>query len=184
MKRILFLCALLGLVGSAALEAQNEKSRMLIVYYSYSGNTQTLAKEIQKATGADLFEIKTVEAYPEEYQAVVDQAKKEIADRVRPAIQALPENLEDYDVVFVGSPNWWSTIAPPVSTLLSKVNLKGKTVVPFITHGSGGMADCEKDVKALCPRSDFKKGLAINGNVAEKSSVAVQKWLKEIGLGK
>lgn len=163
-------------------KSENAK-KILVVYYSWGGNTQEVARQIQKTTGGDIFEIVPAEAYPEEYQACVDQAKQEIKEGVKPALKSKVENLESYDVVFVGTPNWWSTIAPPVATFLSEHNLAGKTVIPFCTHGGGGIARCFSDMAKLCPESKMmEKGLAVSGNNAKSAQGDVDKWLKEIGI--
>ena len=94
----------------------------------------------------------------------------------------MPENLAQYDVVFIGSPNWWSTIAPPVATFLTKGDFSGKTVIPFVTHGGGGIARCEADMKKLCPGSTLLKGFAINGSTVQNAMPRIQKWLQEIGI--
>ena len=113
--------------------------KILIAYYSYSGNTAEVAKAIQAKTGGDLFEIKSDHAYPAEYRPMTEQAKKEIADGFRPNLTTKVGNIAQYDIVFLGSPNWWGTITPQVSSFLESYDLNGKTVVPFITHGGGGV---------------------------------------------
>lgn len=92
---------------------------MLVAYFSHSGNTRAMARQIAEATGGDLFEIVPAAAYPAEYGAVVDQAKKEIGGGVRPALKGRLPDVGAYDVIFVGSPCWWSTVAPPVATFLA-----------------------------------------------------------------
>ncbi|MDL2297229.1 NAD(P)H-dependent oxidoreductase, partial [Bacteroidales bacterium OttesenSCG-928-E04] len=108
------------------------EKKILVVYYSWSEgkNTETVARFIQKNTGGDIFEIIPVNDYPDDYQACVDQAKKEINEGFKPALKTKVENIESYDIIFIGTPNWWSTMAPPVATFLSEHNLKGKTVIP------------------------------------------------------
>lgn len=122
---------------------------VLVAYYSWGGNTRHVAEQIQKATGGDLFEIKPVTPYPEDYRACVDQAGVEIKAGARPELASKPESLDAYQVIFVGSPNWWGTIAPPVTTFLAAYDWSGKKVIPFFTHGGGGLQNCEKDVRAL-----------------------------------
>ena len=109
-------------------------TKVLMAYFSHSGNTRAMARQIAEATGGDLFEIVPAAAYPAEYGAVVDQAKKEIGGGVRPALKGRLPDVGAYDVIFVGSPCWWSTVAPPVATFLADCDWAGKTVVPFMTH--------------------------------------------------
>lgn len=111
--------------------------KILVVYFSHSGNTRTVAEQITRSTGADLFEIQPQEAYPTDYHSVVNQAKKEINTNHRPALKNDVQDFDKYDIIFIGSPNWWSTIAPPVATFLERHDFSGKTIVPFMTHGGG-----------------------------------------------
>lgn len=160
------------------------EKKMLIIYYSWGGNTRHLAQEIQKATGADLVEITPDKAYPNDYQAVVDQAKKEINAGYKPTLKTKVNHIEQYDVIFIGSPNWWSTIAPPVATFLSDYDLSDKTIVPFMTHGGGRWGHSIADLKKLCPSSTFLEGYAVNGSRVKENSQEVTKWLRNIGLVK
>ena len=96
--------------------AQQPSGKVLVAYFSHSGNTREVARQISEATGGDLFEIVPATPYPTEYRAVVDQGKKEIEAGVRPALKNPVGDLSQYDVIFVGSPCWWATIAPPVAT--------------------------------------------------------------------
>ncbi|MCM1170192.1 MAG: flavodoxin [Bacteroides sp.] len=185
MKRFTLFLALLGLIGLGSAHAQNFKAeKMLIVYYSWGGNTKAAAEIIQKETGAEMFELKTQKAYPEDYQELLKVAKSEIDTKNYPTLQAMPRNLEKYDVIFVGTPNWYSTMAPAVSEFFAKAKINDKIVVPFVTHGSGGMANCETDMQAACPSAKFLKGIAMNGSNAKNATISIQKWLKEIGMAK
>lgn len=155
--------------------------KLLIAYYSHSGNTEELAELIRTETGGVLFEIKPATPYPSAYQAVVGQAKEEIRAGFRPEIRETAD-VDPYDVVFVGSPNWWSTIAPPVASFLERCGLTGKTVVPFCTHGGGGMAGLARDTRALCPSSEVMDGFAVYGNSVRRARDEVDAWLRKIGL--
>ena len=139
------------LMGQTAI-AQTEKEqnmaekKILIAYYSYSGNTQEVAETIQKGIGGDLFEIKTAGSYPQSYRPMTEQAKKEIEAGYRPELMTRVDNMAQYDVVFLGSPNWWGTITPQVSSFLDTYDLSGKTVIPFVTHGGGGVQQTIADM--------------------------------------
>lgn len=156
-----------------------EPSRVLVAYYSWGGNTKYAAAQIQKETGGTLFEIKPVRPYPSEYRECTVQAKKEIQEGVRPELAARVEDMGKYDVIFIGSPNWWSTIAPPVASFLSSCDLSGKTVIPFVTHGGGGMARCEEAVLKLCPKSTVLKGGAFSGAGVRAARAAIAKWVND-----
>ena len=96
---------------------------ILVVYFSHSGNTYKIANLIHQEVGGTIHEIQPEVPYPNSYNAVVDQAKKEIQAGYKPALQSTLDRIESYDTIFVGSPNWWSTIAPPVATFLSEYDL-------------------------------------------------------------
>lgn len=174
--------ALLTGLGCSAQEqpkVSTEPSKVLIAYYSWGGNTKYAATQIQKATGGTLFEIKPVKAYPEEYRACTVQAKKELQEGFKPELAAKVDDIGKYDVIFIGSPNWWSSIAPPVATFLSSYDLSGKTVIPFVTHGGGGMARCEAEVRKLCPKSTVLKGGAFSGDGIRTARAALNKWVND-----
>ena len=154
--------------------------KMLIVYYSHSGNTAKLANLIQGKTNGVLCEIHPKEKYPDDYQAVVDQAKKEIADNFKPLLNKKVDNIEVYGTIFVGTPNWWYTIAPPIATFLSEYDLAGKKIIPFYTHGGGGAGSIEKDIAKLCSKSILMPGLSVYGSNYSESQI--DDWLRRISL--
>lgn len=154
--------------------------KVLIAYYSWSGNTRVAAEQIRKITGGTLFEIKTAKPYPAEYDACVEQAKKECRSGFCPELASKAGDLAKYDVIFLGTPNWWSTMAPPVRTFLTTENLSGKTVIPFVTHGGGGMADCERDMRKISPKARFVKGGAFSGSGIRSAEAAVKAWINQI----
>lgn len=157
--------------------------KILIAYYSHSGNTEKIAKLIAEETGGTLYKIQPEKAYPSSYNAVVDQAKKEIKAGFMPALKNKNENLEGYDTVFVGTPNWWSTVAPPITTFLTENDMFGKMVIPFCTHGGGGLAGISRDIKKLCPESTILESFDIYGSGNSKTQVEIASWLNKIGLG-
>lgn len=124
-----------AIVTAGQTQAQPVKAKkILVAYYSYTGNTRAVTRTIAESAGGELFEIVPAKAYPADHDAVVDQARREIDAGVRPALKADRADAGDYDVIFIGSPSWWATIAPPVATFLASHDFKGKTVIPFITH--------------------------------------------------
>ncbi|KAA6333131.1 NAD(P)H dehydrogenase (quinone) [termite gut metagenome] len=156
--------------------------QILVVYYSWSGNTQRLAKQIQSIAGGDIFEITPVNPYPEDYTKCTEVAKKEIHEDYKLELSGKVENFAQYDIVFVGSPNWWSTIAPPVTTVLTSYNFSGKTVIPFCTHGGGRQANLFKDIAKLCPNVTIKKGFAVDGTSARHAKSDIKEWLQELEI--
>ena len=139
--------------------------KVAVVYYSQSkvGNTATVAKWIAKHTGGELVPIETVEAYPDAYGETLKAAKKDMQNDGTRAIKAVPP-LDGYDVVFIGSPIWYGTYAPPVAEFFKTHSFAGKTVVPFCTHGGGGEGRYFVDVRKACPAATVKEGLTIRGS--------------------
>ncbi len=176
-KTACWACALM----SAGVMAADAKS--LVTYYSRSGNTRAVAEIIKNATDADIFEIQTSDPnhYPAEYSAAVTAAEAEKNSGKYPAIAATPYMVQ-YDTVFVGTPCWWGTMAGPVHSFLTTVDLSGKTVVPFNTHEGSGAGTVHTDVEQLTPNSTHKVGIAIRGSMARDATADVNKWLDEIGL--
>ena len=156
--------------------------KILTAYYSHSGNTGEIASYIQKQTDGALFEIIPAVPYPTGYNDVVRQAKIEIQSGKKPELKIKINDTESYDIIFVGSPNWWGTIAPPVAAFLSEYDFSAKTIVPFCTHGGGGYGSIFKDISLLCPNSNVLNGFDVfdrgNGNFSEKITL----WLSEIGI--
>ena len=159
-------------------------TKVLVAYFSHSGNTREVARQISEATGGDLFEIVPATPYPTEYRAVVDQGKKEIEAGVRPALKNPVGDLSQYDVIFVGSPCWWSTVAPPVTTFLTDCDWAGKTVVPFMTHEGSRMGRSEEDIRKLCAGATLLGGLPLRGGAVKDSRDVVRKWVQGLNLTK
>ena len=166
--------------NTAAQKVETEPGKILIAYYSWSGNTRFAAEQIQKLTGGTLFAIKPAKAYPSDYSACVEQAKKECRDEFKPELATKVEDFSKYDVIFVGTPNWWSTMAPPVRSFLAGYDFSGRTVIPFVTHGGGGMANCERDMRKTCPGATFGKGGAFSGSSIRNAADALNKWVDEV----
>lgn len=165
---------------SVASKVSAEPGRVLVAYYSWGGNTRFAAEKIQQLTGGTLFEIKPADPYPSDYNACVEQAKRECRSGFKPALASKVENFDRYDVIFVGTPNWWSTMAPPVLTFLTSSDFRGKTVIPFVTHGGGGMALCEQDMRKACPQASFVRGGAFSGSGIRNAEAALAKWVNEV----
>lgn len=184
MKKIAWMVALtLFTVFSGCAQAQVKKvaakHKILIAYYSWSGNTRFMAQQIQQLTGGDLFEIVPVTAYTSDYDSCCAIAKEQIEAGFKPQLKGQVKDMAQYDMVIVGSPCWWGTIAPPVKSFLTSGDFKGKIVVPFMTHGGSGMGESEKDIKALCPGTTLLKGLPIYGSSVKDCRGKVEAWLKE-----
>lgn len=158
------------------------KKNILIAYYSWSGNTKRIAEAIHQEVGGVLFEIEPEIPYPSSYQATVDQAKREIKDEYKPPIKGRVENMDIFDIVFIGTPNWWSTMAPPVATFLTQYDLSQKTIVPFCTHGGGGEGRIVKDIEKLCPNTEILEIFSVNEDYNKDLKEKISPWLKKIGI--
>ena len=160
--------------------------KVLVAYFSWSGNTREAAQYIAKKTGADEFEIIREKAYPTEYTPCTEDAKAEKEAGERPAIKGKVENMAQYDVVFVCVPVWWYTAPMPVFTFLEQYDLKGKTVIPFCTAYSGPSSTL-RDIVSATPHSNHMDGICIvtkemGGKDMEKKHPKIDKWLTEIGF--
>lgn len=178
---------------SQTTDMKNSK-KVLVVFFSRTGenyavgniekgNTHIIAEMIAKETGGKLFRIETVKPYPDEYKACVEIAKAEKESNTRPEVKG-DVKVEDYDIIFLGYPNWWGDMPMAVYTFIEKHNWNGKTVVPFCTHEGSGLSGTERKLKDACKGATVSAGLAIKGTTAQNSQPqalkTVQTWLKKI----
>lgn len=157
---------------------------ILVAYFSYTGHTRGIAQQICEQIGGTLFEIKPAEAYSEDYETTERQGRKETSDGYRPPLFEKPINLESYDAVLLGSPNWFNTIAPPVATLLAECELSDKKIALFCTNGGGGLGHMENDIKKLCGNAEMLKSINIYEDGGSEAKEKIAKWLCDIGLKK
>lgn len=149
------------------------------------GNTAIIAKMIAEQTGADTFEIEAVNAYPETYDGLLEVSRQERSDNARPEIAGTVDNMEDYDIVFVGYPNWWGDMPMIVYNFLESYDFSEKTVIPFCTHGGSGLSGTESTIEDITG-AEMMDGFDIAGEAAQnqrdKASEAVTEWLREGGF--
>ena len=138
--------------------------RPLVVYYSYSGITRRLAEDIALITDGELRELKLQKPYSFSYNTAVKEVREEIEKGYCPHLTEGAEAIENAEVIFIGSPNWLKTFAPPVLSFLRTVHLSGKTTIPFCTHGGGGFGRMIEDYKKECGNSTIKDGIALKGD--------------------
>ena len=199
MKPLAYLLALMLSASQLTSFAQNKQKKMdtkkiLAVYFSRpgnnyavgnvaTGNTQIVAEMIATETHASIFRIVPVKAYPSDYKACTEQARKEKDTKARPAVKG-DIKVEDYGVIFIGYPNWWGDAPMPVYTFIEAHKWAGKTVIPFCTHEGSGLSNTA-EIKAAVKGATMRDGLAVYGHVAqnerEKTLASVQKWLKKLG---
>lgn len=154
----------------------------LVVYFSWSGNTKQVANAIANQTGADVFEIVPNEAYIEDYDALLDVAAQEKESGARPAIAGSIEDIAQYDVIYVGYPNWWGDMPMIMYTFFDSYDLSGKTVAPFCTSGGSGLSNTVSSIKELEPDANVLDGLHIGSSSASNPSDAVSDWLSSMEM--
>lgn len=142
------------------------------------GNTEVAAKMIQKITEADMFNIESVKLYPEDYRECTEVARVELRQNARPQLTNKVSDIDSYDVIFLGYPNWWGTFPMPVFTFLETYDLSGKTIIPFCTHEGSGMGHSESDIKKLCPNAKVEKGLPIRGGSVKAAEKEISRWVE------
>lgn len=159
-----------------------EDRKILIAYFSWSGNTETLAGMIQQETGGDLFAIETQTPYTDDYDTLVDQAKQEQEDNARPALAAQVEHMEDYDTVFLGYPNWWNDVPMAVLTFVESYDWTGKTIIPFCTSGGGGFGNGVNSIESAAQGASFLEGFHVGGSRVDDAAGDVAAWLSSLEL--
>lgn len=173
------------IIGAAHQKQEGEEGstgKVLIAYFSWGGNTKGVAEEIQAQTGADIFEITLVEPYSSDYNTVLDQAQHDQNIQARPEIAEHIENMEDYDIVLIGYPNWWASIPMPIATFLEEYDFAGKTIIPFCSHGGGRFGQSLTAIAKLAPNSTMGEGLSIHYSGGNTLASDVTEWLRDNGI--
>lgn len=196
MKTKILILAIMALFSSRA-DAQPATPKIagksIIIYYSRpgnnyvggqivnlkTGNTEVAALKIKQLTGADIFRIEPVKAYPADYDECTRVAQEELRKQARPAYKGDAVDLDQYDTVYLGYPNWWGTMPMVVCTFLERHPLAGKQIHPFCTNEGSGMGHSESDLRKLCPKATVKSGLSIRGGAVASSDKLIENWLKK-----
>lgn len=205
MKHIIFiLVLLLTSVPGFAKQSNNKnttnfmetKQKTLVAFFSRAdenyavgyikkGNTHIVAEMIAAETEADMFHIETVNPYPANYNECIEVAKREKQSKARPEIKE-DVRVEDYDVIFLGYPNWWGEMPMAVYTFIEKHNWQNKIVIPFCTHEGSGLSGTERRIQSACEGATVMKGIAIRGytaqNEQETTRKTVQTWIKGLNF--
>ena len=163
-------------------EEEKVAPKMLVLYYSQTGNTKNVATEIACRLGADIEEIVPVQLYDGDFQATIERGKKELDEGAFPEIQSLKANVANYEVIFIGYPVWFGTYAPPIAAFLNQVDLSGKKVVPFCTFGSGGLESSIKDLVKAEPNAKVLPGYGVRAARLEASPKEIDYFLKASGF--
>lgn len=186
MKKCKFLLAIAALMvatvscGSKKEEAPQKK--VLVLYYSQTSNTKTVAQELANKLGADMEEIVPVKPYDGDFQATITRCQQEREQGITPEIKPLTVDLANYDVIFLGYPVWFGTFAPPMGAFLSQADLSGKKIVPFCTFGSGGLDSSIKDMKEKQPKAEILAGYGVRAARMKAVPNEVDQFLKAGGF--
>lgn len=194
---------------NASTETENEESNILIAYFTYgqnaelpndvdasssasiqifngevTGNTGVMAHMIAEASGGELFSIRTVEPYPDNYNDTIDVGENEKNNGIRPELSTHIENPDQYDTVFVGFPNWWYGMPMVMYSFFDEYDFSGKTVIPFCTSGGSAFSDAIDEIKDMEPDATVLDGLHIGGSSVTDAESRVNEWVAELGLSK
>jgi formylglycine-generating enzyme required for sulfatase activity/flavodoxin len=167
---------------SSEVEKTESSGKMLIAYFSWSGNTQGVAEEIQRQTGADIFEIVPIPAYSDDYNTVLMEAQRDQHEQARPAITNPPQSIDEYDVILLGYPNWWASIPMPIATFLESYDFSGKTILPFCSHGGGRFGQSLTAIAKLAPQAVIAPGLSVHYSGGTSLPNDVRAWLESQGI--
>lgn len=140
------------------------------------GNTEKAANMLAEITGGELFKIEQVQPYAKSYNECIAQAQADQRRNARPELKAWPDSIDQYDTIYLGFPNYWSTMPMAVLTFLEHFDFTGKTIRPFCTHEGSGMGRSEADLKKACPTAIIKKGLAIHGAAVDRAGADLKQW--------
>ncbi|MGN1184279.1 MAG: flavodoxin, partial [Oliverpabstia sp.] len=149
-----------------------------------TGNTGVMAHMIAEASGGELFSIRTVEPYPDSYNDTVDAGEAEKNHGIRPELSTHIEDLEQYDTIFVGFPNWWYGMPMVMYSFFDEYDFSGKTVIPFCTSGGSAFSDAIEEIKDMEPDAIVLDGLHIGGSSVSGAESRVNDWVAELGLSK
>ena len=165
--------------SSSAQSSGQSGGNILIAYFSWGGNTRGIAEEIQRQTGADLFEIEMVTPYSTDYNTVLDQAQEAQNNQDRPELSTHVEDMSQYDTILLGYPNWWASIPMPVASFLEEYDFTGKTIVPFCTSGGSGMGSSASNLEGSAEGGVWLSGARLNGGASQDE---IAQWVDGLGL--
>ena len=165
--------------SQAVQKTSREGKKILIAYFTWSGNTQGIAYEIQKQTGAEIFEIQPEKSYSDDYNTVLRQAQRDQRTQARPKLKSRIKNFNDYDIIMLGYPNWWASIPMPIASFLQEYDFNGKIIMPFCSHGGGRFGQSLTAIAKLAPNAVITEGLSIHYSGGGMLKENVSKWLSE-----
>ncbi len=168
--------------GSSRAVAQSSGSKILVVYFTRTGNTRVIAQLIRRTLRADIVEIAPAAPYPEDYETTVNQAQRERDSSYQPPLAAAVPDIGANEVVFLGFPIWGETIPPVIRSFLAQHDLTGKTLVPFITHGGYGPGRSMSTVKQLAPGARVLDPFVMEADQERRTMTQVSNWLSKANI--
>ena len=170
-----------GLIASQAVqETSRTGKKVLIAYFTWSGNTQGIAYEIQKQTGAEIFEITPEKPYSENYNTVLREAQRDQHSQARPKLREHVKDFADYDIIMLGYPNWWASIPAPIASFLEEYDFSGKTIMPFCSHGGGRFGQSLTAIAKLAPKAVITEGLSVHYSGGGRLKDDISDWLAKL----
>lgn len=157
------------------------EANILVLYFSWSGNTQAVANIIHDEVGGDIIRLETAEPYTDDYNELLDVAQEEQQENARPELATTIDNIDNYDVIFLGYPIWWGDMPMAIYTFLDDYDLSGKTIVPFVTSGGSGLSGTPDNIQREEANATVADGLAIGDDEAANSKDEVVAWLDSLG---
>lgn len=170
-----------GSITGSALQQDTEgaeSGNVLIVYFSWGGNTAGIAEEIQSQTGADLFEITLVNPYSSDYNTVLDEAQRDQNEQARPELASHVEDMGQYEIIVLGYPNWWASIPMPIASFLEEYDFSGKTIIPFCSHGGGRFGQSLTAISKLVPDAEMGEALSVHYSGGDSLPEDIREWLE------
>jgi flavodoxin len=183
-KLLIFVLTLFCMEAQMELQAQNQSGtgKILVVYFSWGGNTRGIAQQIHQKIGGDLFEIELVKPYSTNYNTCLEEAQRDQRQQARPVLKTHITNIAQYDVIFLGYPNWWASIPMPIASFLEEYDLSGKTIIPFCSHGGGRFGQSLTAIAKLAPRSRIAEALSVSYSGGRTLSSDISAWLRKNGI--
>lgn len=171
-----------SVVSTVTENTESAGGKVLIAYFSWGGNTAGIAEEIQSQTGADLFEITLVNPYSTDYNTVLDEAQRDQNEQARPELATHVENMDEYDTILLGYPNWWASIPMPIASFLEEYDFTGKTIIPFCSHGGGRFGQSLTAIAKLVPDAVMGEALSVHYSGGDSLPDDITEWLESNGI--
>lgn len=183
MKRFLVILAGLLLFSGLTMSiSAQQRGKTLIVYFSESGNTRNMANTIRELTGADLIEIEMQTPYSDNYSTLLEEAERDLLANARPALRTRIDNMDEYETILIGYPNWYAILPMPVFTFLESYDFGGKRIIPFCSHGNGMLGETVANICKACPSANVCEALSVTYSGSGSLRSETQAWLTKHGL--